>query len=129
MITIRNEIIEKLKEDQTATAIGLAKNLSVTIANIRYHLKILMQKGVVEIIDEVNLEYRGRPTLIFALSRKEKSTGINTLLRSNLEELTSIRNPRMSLDANRTAHILFEADWDQDGQSADSGHQPGVYEA
>jgi hypothetical protein len=37
-------------------------------------------------------------------------------------DLTSIRNPRMSLDANRTAHILFEADWDQDGQSAEKVH-------
>ncbi len=94
MLKLREKLISYLEENQIATARNLANFFNVTIANIRYHLKILLREGIVEIIDDVNLGQRGRPTQIYSLSKKEKSTGIDILLRSTLEEIDSIRSDR-----------------------------------
>lgn len=94
MAKIRTEIVSYINENQTATAAGLAKTFNVTVANIRYHLKHLIQDGVIELMNNQNLSPRGRPTQIYSLSRKEKSTGLEFLLRSSLEDISSIKSDR-----------------------------------
>jgi predicted ArsR family transcriptional regulator len=95
MIKIRDQIITYLEENQTATAVNLAQLLNVTIANIRYHLKILLNERIIEVIDDINLGPRGRPTRIYSLSKNERSTGLDNLLRSALEEISQIKNNRL----------------------------------
>lgn len=95
MLNLRQQIIKYLEENQTTTAINLATLFEVTIANIRYHLKYLLGNGEIEIINEVNIGQRGRPTQIYALSRKERSTGNIHLLRGLLEEVNSIGNAKI----------------------------------
>ncbi len=94
MTKIRTEIVSYIIENQTATAAGLAKTFNVTVANIRYHLKHLLQDDAIEVITNQILSPRGRPTQIYSLSRKEKSTGLEFLLRSALEEINLIRSDR-----------------------------------
>jgi predicted ArsR family transcriptional regulator len=95
MIKIRDQIIAYLEENQTTTAINLAQLLNVTVANVRYHLKILLNERIIEVIDDINLGPRGRPTRIYSLSKNERSIGLNNLLRSTLEEISQIKNNRL----------------------------------
>ncbi|MHA1745269.1 MAG: hypothetical protein ACTSWW_04680 [Promethearchaeota archaeon] len=56
---------------------------------------------------------------------ENSSTFVSTIFSisnfTSFPELSSIHNPHIVLD-NRTAHIIFEADWDKDGQFAEKVH-------
>jgi len=107
MANLREQIVSYLKNNQTSSAINLANQFNVTIANIRYHLKFLLNNGFVEVINDVNLSPRGRPTQIYSLSRSEKSTGLNLLLRSSLEEISQIKNKRLLENRLRKLAIII----------------------
>ena len=77
----RQQIVEYLQTNRTATPIELSRALQVTAANIRHHLKQLKQNGLVEVVGTQPLRGRGRPMKLYSLTENA--------LQHNLEGLAS----------------------------------------
>ena len=77
----RQQIIDYLQTNRTATPIELSRVLQVTAANIRHHLKQLKQQGLVEVVGIEPVRGRGRPMKLYSLT--------NSALQRNLEGLAS----------------------------------------
>lgn len=67
--TSRQKILTYLRKQATATPIELAKALRSTPANIRHHLARLLADGLVEIGGRRMDAARGRPQVVYRLSR------------------------------------------------------------
>ena len=77
----RQQIVDYLQTNRTATPIELSRALQVTAANIRHHLKQLTQNGLVEIVGTQPVRGRGRPMKLYSLTENA--------LQHNLEGLAS----------------------------------------
>jgi predicted ArsR family transcriptional regulator len=75
----RKQIIDYLDKHQKATARGLSLSLSMTIGNVRHHLKELESQNVVEEIGTLPPEGRGRPTKLYGLTREALSHNLDDL--------------------------------------------------
>lgn len=93
MITTRKQIIAMLTAQKSLTAGEIARALHVTTANIRHHLSILTQEGVIEVIGHKKLHGKGRPQGVFSLSRQIQSHNLVGLAHALLEELTRDKQP------------------------------------
>ena len=67
-IPIRKQIIEYLKNHPTATASTLSRVLDVTLPNIHYHLKKLLEENIVISSKSTEMSQRGRPELYYHLT-------------------------------------------------------------
>ncbi len=74
----RIRIMEQLRKHQVATASDLGRALGMTRANIRHHLIILETNDFVEVIARRHMG-RGRPELVYALSRRTLGDGLDSL--------------------------------------------------
>lgn len=86
----RKQIIDYISTHQTATVSELSHQLSLTITNIRHHVKELESQHVLEEIGTLPGDGRGRPTKLYALSKGiqvhntfELSTVLLKLLKKN----------------------------------------------
>jgi predicted ArsR family transcriptional regulator len=66
----RQRILEYLDNHHTATAKELSGALQMTAANVRHHLAILIEHGVIEIIGERQAGGRGRPSQVYRRTRR-----------------------------------------------------------
>jgi predicted ArsR family transcriptional regulator len=73
MKTTRQQIIEYLKRNKTATTRELGHALSTTQANIRHHLSNLQLEGIIETAGESTSRTPGRPRKIFTLTSESHS--------------------------------------------------------
>jgi predicted ArsR family transcriptional regulator len=67
---IHDLILELIQKNQTASAAELSVSLQVTRADIRYHLKQLLENHKIEPAATLKSSGKGRPTVIFRLSSK-----------------------------------------------------------
>ena len=81
MTASRKLIIEYLERNPYTSSAELSRALKTTGANIRHHLGVLVQEGVVEAVARRVPLGRGRPAQLYALSSQARS--------HNLEALTS----------------------------------------
>jgi predicted ArsR family transcriptional regulator len=77
--TTRNRILNYLDRRHTATAAEISRALHLTCANIRHHLNILHQEGVVKIRTSRHLASRGRPELVYGLAVQASKHNLHTL--------------------------------------------------
>ena len=77
--TTRIKILEYLRRNQTATAHEMGVSLGMTDADIRYHLAILAENGLIEVIDR-RVERRGRPENIYCVSNEALGSGLAELV-------------------------------------------------
>jgi predicted ArsR family transcriptional regulator len=75
----RLRILEYLRKNQTATAHQIGTSLGMTPADIRYHLAILEESGLAEVIDR-RVEGRGRPEKIYCVSSEILGSGLAELV-------------------------------------------------
>lgn len=68
MKSIRQLILDYLQKFLTASAAELSSNLHVTRADIRYHLKLLLEERVIEKSAVIPPAFKGRPTQLYRLS-------------------------------------------------------------
>lgn len=81
----RSRILVHLRTQQAASVRELTRWLSMTGANIRHHLGVLEQSGLVEVIGQQR-QGRGRPRNIYGLSRQVLGDGLDQLASVLLEE-------------------------------------------
>jgi len=93
--TIKDEIIDHLKSNRSASVSELAATLRVTCADIRYHLKSLMQNHMVEIVAATpggkNLG-RGRPSAHYRLTGQSRLDNYQPVVTVLLKYYYSIQN-------------------------------------
>ena len=68
MQTVRNHIVEILKEDGTATVAELAEKLGMAQVSVRHHLDILVGEDLVESSGVRRRNGAGRPSQIYSLT-------------------------------------------------------------
>ena len=85
MISIREEILASLKSRPGGTSAELARSLNVTQADIRHHLRKLLNDGLVEIAGERPSRRRGRPSRAYILTQRRG--GLAALAGNLLDQL------------------------------------------
>lgn len=81
MQNTRQNILDFLETNHTATALELSRAFSMTSANLRHHLSVLEQSGEVETVGYIPVSGRGRPTKLYARTPASQE--------NNLKELAS----------------------------------------
>jgi len=111
--TTRQYILNFLQRRQTATSLEITRSLHLTRANIRHHLNVLVQEGVVQIRSQRHLAGRGRPELIYGLTHKITQHNLDTLLDVLLERimLQSMQAEKAAFLQDLAARILTSKGW------------------
>jgi predicted ArsR family transcriptional regulator len=101
MQTTRERIITYLKKYQTASAGELGRALNFTAANIRHHLKILVEEGKIKREEEKGSRTVGRPSDRYTLTSRTRGENTSGLLIAVLESWQ--RSPDKAPQAIRCA--------------------------
>ena len=105
----RQRILEQISSKHSLSASQLSLALGTTAANIRHHLAILLEEGVVEIVERSSDGGRGRPTQLYGLTQQTRSHNLHKLADALLQELLEGLQPEERLAAlERVASRLGE---------------------
>lgn len=111
MSATRERILNYLADHSWASAADLARALEMTGANIRYHLKILIDQGQVQISGRRPAGGSGRPILLYNLSSGILGENLEQLLAAFLEDLgeeSDIADPSQQTASQRIAARMIE---------------------
>ncbi len=89
MVSTREKILAFLERRGTASAVELSKALKLTSANIRHHLRILQNEGVIVPLRVGQTSGRGRPAYLYALRDQQKAHNLERLCSALLQYLRS----------------------------------------
>lgn len=95
MQNTRQEIIIYLKNQRTATVAALSQALGMTRPNIRHHLALLQEQGLIKIVGEQAGGGRGRPALIYMLTPSAYQEGLHHLVDALLDEINTEENEKI----------------------------------
>jgi predicted ArsR family transcriptional regulator len=91
MSSTRQRIMDHLQVKRFATATDISRALRMTSANVRHHISILLDEGVVEIAGQRPSRGRGRPTQIFTLTQQAQQHNLDGLASALLHEFVEAR--------------------------------------
>lgn len=94
MATTRQLIIDYIQEKHAATTGDISQSLRITPANVRHHLSILLDEGVVLIEGYRPVKGRGRPAALYALAQASTQHNLSLLSSTLLNELVTSQPPR-----------------------------------
>ncbi len=69
MTTARQRVLDFIRKYQVASANEISRSLGMTSANVRHHLSILLENGLITPAGEQKCGKPGRPVRLFSLSR------------------------------------------------------------
>jgi predicted ArsR family transcriptional regulator len=113
MNATQKRILETLHSHPASSAAELARALNLTAANVRHHLEILVQGGLVEASGQRPSAGRGRPTRLYRLAAGARANNLAALASTLLEHVLS------GLDAGAREQALQEL-----GKALAAGAQP-----
>lgn len=93
MQSTRQHILDHLEQRGPATPKQLAQAFGMSAANLRRHLSILEQRGLVQAVAQRPQPGRGRPEQVFALTRAAEPAGVEQLARALLTQLGPAPRP------------------------------------
>ena len=103
----RQKILNAVQKHQVITVSEITIYLDLRPANIRHHLSILMDEGLVEGLDSRKREGRGRPETIYSVSRIFKEDGLSSLTDGILRVWgLSLTNDDLNRNIKALAHQL-----------------------
>jgi predicted ArsR family transcriptional regulator len=82
--TTRQRILEYFRKHQTATVSELEILFGLTGANMRHHLEVLEDNGLIEVVGK-RKESRGRPANIYGFSRRTQGNSLDKLAAALLD--------------------------------------------
>ncbi|MGE5221131.1 MAG: helix-turn-helix transcriptional regulator [Omnitrophica WOR_2 bacterium] len=97
MKTTRQRILEFLQVKRSASVSELSRAIHLTRANIRHHLSILADEGVVEVISLRPTGGRGRPVQVYGLTQQALQHNLDGLATALLDEIAR-RMPTQEYD-------------------------------
>lgn len=100
-------VIEHLKTRRLASAVEISHALRVTPANIRHHLAVLQEEGVVRVAGERAAGGRGRPILLYSLTEQLQAHNLDMLSHTLLQEfVASLPDEERAVTLERVAKRL-----------------------
>jgi predicted ArsR family transcriptional regulator len=81
----RKLILDYLQHKPLTTTVELSRALKMTPANVRHHLRVLIEEGAVEAAEQGISHGRGRPTLLYALTQQSQSHNLDGLAHALLK--------------------------------------------
>jgi predicted ArsR family transcriptional regulator len=94
MKNTRQRILDYLGDHRSVTADELSHALHMTAANIRYHLSILRQRGLITARGERPSKGRGRPAKVYGLPHHKMGENLGLLASALLTEAMDAKDPR-----------------------------------
>lgn len=95
MPTARQKVFGYIRKHQAVSAAEIARDLGMTAANARHHLRLLRKNGQVEVIAQHSAgTHGGRPVQIYGVSRNILGDGLPSLSHHLLEEMLGSVNAR-----------------------------------
>jgi len=92
--TVRQRVLEYIRTHRLATAGEIGQALHLTDANVRHHMSILKEQGLVEVSGERPPQGKGRPAQLYALSQQIAGHNLAGLANALLEEFESVAGPQ-----------------------------------
>jgi predicted ArsR family transcriptional regulator len=84
--TTRLRILDHIRRHQAASVQELSRSLGMTGANIRHHLAVLESNDLIEMVSQRREGGRGRPRMVYGLSRHALGDGLDELSSALLAE-------------------------------------------
>ena len=106
MITARQKVLAYLNKTRTASAREISRALKMSAADVRYHLRVLVSDGRLEVMSVRNREGRGRPEKVYSLPRAALGDNLSALSDALLSEASS----RVEVQA-LAKHLVGESDF------------------
>ena len=106
MQVTRDRILTYLGKHPPSSAGEISRYLEMTPANIRYHLDILVEEGLVCGSGERPAGGVGRPILLFSLTSDSLGNNLSPLLEALLSELNDSENQEQTI--NQITEILIK---------------------
>jgi predicted ArsR family transcriptional regulator len=116
MKTSRQRVLDYIRLHNFVTAVEISRTLRMTPANARYHLSVLADQGVIEVISDRPTGGKGRPAQVFTL-RSRTVQGLEILAGAALEVLENNLNAGGENSALRLLALYLA-----DGSSEDVYH-------
>lgn len=91
---MRQRFLVYFQKNHTASAAELSRIFGVTPADVRHHLRVLKSEGLVEVVELIRGEGKGRPVKVYGLSRLARGDNLQLLVDALLIEWVGIMNPR-----------------------------------
>jgi predicted ArsR family transcriptional regulator len=110
MQTTRQRIMDYLEENHTATAPELSRVFAMTVANVRHHLSVLGEMGMVEVVGQEEAGGRGRPTHIYMSTRTAQEHNLDMLAGALLAEFIGRDSPQQQTARLRSLAQRLSAD-------------------
>jgi predicted ArsR family transcriptional regulator len=108
----RQRILTYLNENHQTTAVELARLLDQTAANIRHHLAILEERGLIQAIGQAEPDGRGRPITIYRATANAQPDGIANLAAALLENIRADRNAASRRTRLKNAALALRGNWE-----------------
>ncbi len=87
MKTSRQELFDFIKNHHLVVTAEISRALNMTEANVRHHLTILQNQGLVEVVGSRRTQGKGRPAQLFRISRQSMGHNLDKLAGALLNEL------------------------------------------
>jgi len=97
MQSTRSKILDYLLNHPGSSAVEMSRFLEMTPANIRYHLTILEEEGLVQVSDQRSGGYAGRPILLYNLTSRNLGENILNLMGVLLNTIKEEKEYRVML--------------------------------
>jgi predicted ArsR family transcriptional regulator len=118
MKTARQRILEYIQANKAVTSAELRLALKTTEANVRRHLSILLEQGLIEVIGERSPQGKGRPARIFGPSAQMTGSNLGLLAAALFEEVLPALSPEEKRDFLERLARRIEADMPGRDESA-----------
>jgi predicted ArsR family transcriptional regulator len=89
MKTVRERILDYIRSHRALTVAELSLAFQMTPANARYHLAILLELGLLQVVAARPVSGKGRPAHIFAISEQALGDNLDLLAGILLDRLAS----------------------------------------
>jgi len=121
----RTKILDYLNTHPRSSAAEIGRFLQLTAANIRYHLAILEEGGLVQVSDQRPAGGSGRPILLYNLTSQNLGDNLQLLLSTILEAIEDIDEYDLMLD--KITNLLIKEFQPEPGNLISSFNQAVVF--
>lgn len=90
----RQRILDYLDINRTATSIELSRAFRMTSANLRHHLGVLQNEGLINVVGQESSEGRGRPTKIYMIAKQSGEHNLGELASALFEQILGTRESK-----------------------------------
>ena len=124
MMQSRQQVLDYIARNRMVTVGEISHALNMTENNVKHHLKILQENGIVEEMGHLPPRGRGRPANIYALSNQTKAHSLDHLAQALFAEIKKLSTPERQPDIlNDIAKALIRQLDETDGPALkDTSH-------